>query len=122
MNRPLVERGTIFSPNRETVHRLLFHGSATPLLVKSFSFFYYEATVATRYISQRSKHYIFLIARLACVASGVFWCVFSSVVFEVRDTDARKLNRGNALKQTLPTQTRAHLNFQFKVQVPCILE
>ena len=115
MNRPLVERGTIFSPNRETVHRLLFHGSATPLLVKSFSFFIMKQLWLHATYRKDQSIIFSLIARLACVASGVFWCVFSFVVFEVRDTDARKLNRGNALKQTLATQTRAHLNFQFKV-------
>ena len=61
------------------------------------------------------KALYFPLARLACVARRVYWCVFSFVVFEARDTDARKLNRGNALKQTLATQAKAHLNFQFKV-------
>ena len=40
---------------------------------------------------------------------------FFFVVFKARDTDTRKLNRGNALKQTPAAQARAHLNFQFKV-------
>ena len=104
-----------FFPKQRDCSQAIISWIRNTVASKVFQLFYYEATVATRYISQRSKHYIFLIARLACVASGVFWCVFSFVVFEVRDTDARKLNRGNALKQTLATQTRAHLNFQFKV-------
>ena len=94
----------------------LFHGSATPLLVKSFSFFLLWYNHGYTLHIAKVKALYFPLARLACVARGVFWCVFSFVVFEAKDTDApRKLNRGNALKQTPATQARAHLNFQFKV-------